>query len=255
MFAAPAHARTICTLIIEPTVGALHETGDCDQRTTPASTFKLALALIGFETGVLQSPELPKLPYKPDYPAWGGKNWTQATTPHRWMRYSVVWYSQQITPLIGKAKLEHYAKAFGYGNADFSGDPGKANGLSRAWLTSSLQISPREQVTFLSRMLAGELPLSRDAIENTRKITASHTTADKWLVFGKTGTAFPRKANGKFDYARGWSWYVGWAERSGRQVVFARLRQDQSRHKRSGGLRTRDGFLAEFDALMRKAAP
>jgi beta-lactamase class D len=56
------------------------------------------------------------------------------------MKHSVVWFSQQIAQYLGQGRLQQYATQFGYGNADFSGDSGKNNGLERAWISSSLKI-------------------------------------------------------------------------------------------------------------------
>jgi beta-lactamase class D len=37
------------------------------------------------------------LAFKEGDPDWGGDNWRQPTDPTRWLKYSVVWYSQRIT--------------------------------------------------------------------------------------------------------------------------------------------------------------
>ena len=75
-------------------------------------------------------------------PDRGGANWTKDTDPADWMRYSVVWYSQRITHAIGAESLARHTRDYAYGNADFSGDPGFDNGLKRAWIASSLRLSP-----------------------------------------------------------------------------------------------------------------
>ena len=77
---------------------------------------------------------MPVLDYREGDPDWGGEEWKQPTDPTRWLKYSVVWYSQRITHALGAERLTAYANAFSYGNADFSGDPGKNNGLERAWI-------------------------------------------------------------------------------------------------------------------------
>ncbi|MBY6048899.1 class D beta-lactamase [Vannielia litorea] len=244
-----AAPRTLCTLVIDAATGAaLHEAGDCDTRTTPASTFKLALAIIGFEEGFLTGPHAPVLPFRPGDPDWGGANWTRETGPTDWLRYSVVWYSQRITHALGEATLTRHARAFGYGNADFSGDPGFGNGLDRAWIASSLQISPREQTDFLRGLVTATLPVSPEAMAQTRAIT-QRFEAGGWVIHGKTGGAYPRRADRSFDYAAGWGWFVGWAEQEGRTLVFARLTQARERTSRSPGLLTRDSLLADWPKL------
>lgn len=247
---APASAKTICTVVADARDGrVLHREGDCGTRVTPASTFKVALAVMGYDAGFLKDEHTPRLPFREGYPDWLGEVWRQDTDPARWLRYSVVWYSQQITRALGVDALRAYANAFSYGNADFSGDPGKDNALERAWISSSLKIAPDEQVVFLRRLVTGDLPVSRDAIDNTLRIVEAAQAGDSWTVHGKTGSAYPRLADGSFDRDRGWGWFVGWASRGDRTLVFARLNQDEQRTAGSGGLRARDAFLRGFPEL------
>jgi beta-lactamase class D len=224
LLAIPAQAATLCTLIADARTGVvLVEQGQgCDTPTTPASTFKIPLALMGFDS----------------------------TTPLRWMDYSVVWYSQAVARELGAARLADYARAFGYGNADFSGDPGKDNGLERSWISSSLKLTPRQQLVFLSRFVTGQLPVSSQATEATLSILQQRETADGWQVLGKTGSAYPRNADGNFNRARGWGWYVGLASKGDAALVFVQLIQDEQREPVSGGLRARDGFLAAWPDLV-----
>lgn len=249
----PAEARIICTIVTDAADGAaILEKGDCKTRVTPASTFKVPLAVMGYDAGFLENAEEPVLPFMKGYPDWGGDNWRQPTTPKRWMEFSVVWYSQRITEFLGYEQLRDYAEAFGYGNGDMTGDPGKDNGLERAWIASSLKISPREQVAFLAKLVNHELPVSADAMDAAVEIVERKDIADGWRVQGKTGMAYPRKADGNFDYARPWGWYVGWARRDDRTVVFARLLQDEKKEEPRTSLRARDGILAELPAILAK---
>lgn len=251
--AGPGQAAEVCTLIAQADSGVIAvERGACDRRVTPASTFKLALAVMGYDSGMLVDAGHPVFDYAPGDPDWGGADWTRATTPTRWLRYSVVWYSQRITRAMGADTLTRYARAFSYGNADFSGDAGFDNGLERAWIASSLLISPREQVAFLRALIADELPASPRAMAQVRAITQHHEAAG-WRISGKTGAAYPRRADQTFDYDRGWGWYVGWAEKDGTRIVFARLTQDAARQDGSPGSRLRAQTLASWPALMAAA--
>ena len=253
---ATASAKTLCTVIVDADTGArLFEDGTCDLRATPASTFKVALAVMGFDAGFLTDMKAPVLAYREGEVDWGGENWRRPTEPTRWLKYSVVWYSQRIARSLGQDTLTHYARAFGYGNADFSGDPGKNNGLERAWISSSLAISPREQVAFLRKLVTGRLPVSQAAMDKTMRIVATTRAGGGWRVSGKTGGAYPRKADGSFDRARGFGWFVGWAVRGERRLVFARLAQDETRQAGSPGIRTRDAFLKAWPWLAATIAP
>lgn len=247
--AARAEAEVLCTLVVDARDGAVVvETGNCDGRVTPASTFKVALAAMAFDAGLLRDAHAPVMEWRPGDPDWGGANWTRDTDPTDWIRYSVVWYSQRLTRAMGAEALTRHARAFAYGNADFGGDPGRDNGLERAWLASSLRISPREQVTFLRALARGTLPVAAEAMVRARGLV-EHRAVGDWEVHGKTGAAAPRRADRSFDRAHAWGWYVGWAERDGRLLVFARLTQARERTGGSPGILTRDAFLAEWPGL------
>ncbi len=246
-----AEAKTICTIVADAATGAtLVEEGNCQERYTPASTFKVPLSLMGYDAGFLKDAHAPSLPFREGYPDWGGENWTQTTDPTRWMKYSVVWFSQVMAQSLGEPTLHDYAVKFDYGNADFSGDPGKNNGLERAWISSSLKISPREQVAFLRKLVNRTLPVSAHATDMTMKIVETTVLPDGWTAQGKTGMAYPRKPDGQFDYDHPWGWYVGWATKGERTLVFARLVQEETRQKGSAGARVRDGLFKELPAMV-----
>lgn len=243
-----ASAHTICTVVADPgSRKILLEQGDCATRTTPASTFKIAISLMGYDSGFLKDAHNPTLAFHEGYPDWGGAAWKQPTDPARWIKYSVVWYSQQVTQSLGMTRFADYAGKFGFGNADVSGDKRHPDGLTHAWIDSSLQISPLEQVAFLGRLVNRELPVSEHAVAMTDQITEVARIGG-WDIHGKTGTGFPARADGSDDESRGWGWFVGWATGGGKTLVFARLIQDDGSGpgKEPVGLRARDAFLAGF---------
>lgn len=251
---APASAKTICTIIAEAKSGVvLLEQGDCRSRVTPASTFKIALSVMGFDSGFLSDAHTPALSFKAGYADWGGDNWKQPTDPTRWLKYSVVWFSQQITAALGVETLERYALALGYGNADFSGDAGMNNALERAWISSSLKIAPVEQVAFLRNLINRNLSVQAHAIDMTMAIVETTPASDGWMISGKTGSAYPRLADSSFDRAKGWGWFVGWASKEGRTLVFARLAQDEKRESVSAGIRAKEALLNEWQGLIAAA--
>lgn len=181
----------------------------CAERTSPCSTFKVPLALMALDAGILAD-EHSRM-------AWDGVDrgvdaWNRDQTAASWMRGSVVWFSQVLTPRLGAGKLKHYLAGFQYGNQDLSG------GLTTAWLDSSLQISPDEQARFLERLWRGELPVSRHALETTRRLTFLETSPSGWTLHGKTGSGQVRA--GERD-ARRMGWFVGRLARNDRELVFA----------------------------------
>ncbi len=253
--AAPASAKTLCTLVVaHPSGAVLRQEGDCATRVTPASTFKIPLALMGFDAGILTNAHAPVWRWQSGDPLWQ-EAWKEPTDPARWLAFSVVWYSQRIARTLGAAKLTSYAKRFGYGNADLSGDPGKNNGLERAWIGSSLKISPQEQAAFLGRILSRSLSVSPAAYEGLEAAIEHRLLPGGWQARGKTGAAFPQKPDGTPDRQHGYGWYVGWAENAGRRIVFVRLDQDDAPQTVSPGLRARDAILTELPSLLEKVHP
>jgi beta-lactamase class D len=250
-----AFAKPVCTVVADAaTSEILVRQGDCATRVTPASTFKIAIALMGFDAGFLRDAHAPTLPYRAGYVDWGGAAWRQPTDPTRWIQYSVVWFSQQVAQALGQDRFQRYATAFGYGNADVSGEPGKHNGVMGAWIDSSLRISPLEQVAFVRKLVDRTLPVSAHAYDMTARITDLGTLPSGWHVHGKTGTGSPG-SDGAFDPAHAYGWFVGWATNGPRTLVFANLIQDERAGQQgAAGVRSRDAFLQAFPALADQAA-
>jgi beta-lactamase class D len=136
------------------------------------------------------------------------------------------------------------------GNEDVSGDPSKHDGLKWAWIGSSLQVSPREELDFLERLVRRELPVKPVAYEMTQRITRIDGEHGGWEIHGKTGAGFPKLADGRSDHAHGYGWFVGWASKGGRTLVFVRQTQDTEEHDSPAGLRARDAFLPALPATL-----
>jgi len=179
---------------------------ECKVRTSPCSTFKIPNALIALDAGVASGPDFP-LP-------WDGvkravEAWNRDQTLRSAFSASCVWYFQELARRVG---LEPYARilpAIGYGNADVSG------GLTRFWLESSLAISPDEQVEFLRRLGARQLPFSERSTETVLELMRLSEVGDV-VLRGKTGTAG--------DSATGvntMGWFVGILSRPSGDVSFA----------------------------------
>jgi beta-lactamase class D len=250
LMACTAHAEIVCTAVADAATGKVSkQEGVCDRRVTPASTFKIAISLMGYDSGFLKDQHAPALPFHEGYPAWIPA-WRATTDPTSWIKNSVVWFSQQVTQSLGEKRFRRYVAAFHYGNEDVSGDPGKHNGLTQAWLSSSLKISPLEQVAFLEKLAGRQLPVSARSYEMTNRITAIGALPDGWDIHGKTGTGFPVKADGSEDSDRALGWFVGWAVKGGRTLVFAHLIQDHKQESISAGLRARDALMRELPSIL-----
>ncbi len=105
--------------------------------------------------------------------------------------------------------MQHWVSTFHYGNEDISG------GIDRFWLGSSLRISPDEQVAFLARLHAGELPVSARSLAIVKEILLQDSPAPGLVYRGKTGSCQDP------DAADPHGWWVGSIEKKGRLHVFA----------------------------------
>jgi beta-lactamase class D len=205
----------------------------CALRTSPCSTFKVPLALMAFDSGVLKD--------ETSVMKWDGSKtvrdeWNRDQTAATWMQYSVVWFSQRLTPELGMDKVKAYLSLFDYGNQDMSG------GLTTAWLESSLQVSPDEQLRFWRRFWREELKVSKHAFEVTKKITLVDTSASKWTLHGTTGSGAVG-SSGPSQTDNLWlGWFVGHVARGDREYVFVTAYSDrvESTDPRPAGWIARD---------------
>lgn len=240
----PSRKPIICTVMADAASGKrLFQEGQCDERVTPASTFNIVVSLMGYDSGILDDEHAPSLPFKAGYPDWN-PSWRATSDPTSWIRNSVLWYAQQVTSRLGAARFQRYVEQFDYGNRDVSGDAGKDNGLSLSWVSSSLKISPVEQVAFLRNVVNRTLPLTAKAYDMTLRIMKPEMLKNGWEVRGKTGTATAVLPNGSDDVGRQYGWYVGWAKKGQRTIVFARL-VDRKREGFSG-VRVKEALLLEM---------
>lgn len=189
----------------------------CNQRISPNSTFKIPLSLMAFNQGTINQHTTFK---------WDGRKGAipeqeRDQTPNTWLKYSALWVSQQITPQLGYARIKHYLAGFNYGNQDFSGDRGKNNGLTHAWLASSLKISGTEQLNFLKAMLNNELPITNDAVKNTKENLYLGKLDNGADYYGKTGSGrHGRNERDSNPSKLRDGWFIGFVEKDNQQYIF-----------------------------------
>lgn len=245
-----AYASDNCFLVKSGNHAIVGHPSVCQSRSSPASTFKIAISLMGYDDGFLIDESHPELPFKPGY-ANLMESWRHPHNPTSWMKNSVVWYSQVITYNLGAAKFQEYVKKFNYGNQDVSGDAGKNNGLTRSWLSSSLQISPDEQITFLQKLINNELPVSPKAHEMTKNIMFLETLPDGWKLYGKTGSGDLFNADGSLSDKQ-LGWFVGWVQKENRiPLVFANYIEDENSRDYSSGKKAKEEALKQLIELIK----
>jgi beta-lactamase class D len=188
-----------------------------DERITTCSTFKIVLSLMGYDSGILIDENTPIWDFQEGYDDFL-ELWKTQQTPKSWMKCSCVWYSKLIAAQLGLEKIQAYLALLDYGNQDMSG------GLLNAWRSSSLKVSPKEQVNFIHKMLRGNLLVSSNAIKTTKKLLFLEELSDGWSLFGKTGWGSIRDENDKkLEVA----WFVGWVEKDQIFFPFAYNIQDE----------------------------
>nr|WP_286185180.1 class D beta-lactamase [Bacillus sp. SD075] len=169
-----------------------------EQRFAPQSTFKVPNALIGLQVGAVED--------EYDIKYWDGVKremaiWNQDHTLGSGLRYSVVWYYQAMARDIGESRMEEWIHKVSYGNQDISG------GVDQFWLSSSLKISPVEQVDFMENLYSENLPFDKDVMKTVKRMMIQ-TEEGNYTLYGKTGQG---TNNG---------WFVGFIETKKRAYVF-----------------------------------
>ncbi len=251
LFVAPAKAEKRCFLAKENNK-VINQEGDCTSRHSPCSTFKIVLSLMGYDAGILEDETHPQWLFKKGYPAYFEK-WKEPHNPSLWMKNSCLWYSQVLTQKLGIENFTDYVVKFNYGNQDVSGDKGKNNGLTNSWLSSSLEISPEEQLVFLQKLLDNKLPVSLKAHEMTRNIMFIEELPHGWKLYWKTasGLLLSRDRTEKLYIKHGW--FVGWIQKNSRIIVFATHITDDKHQDTYAGPRakanTKEKLLKLIDEL------
>jgi beta-lactamase class D len=170
----------------------VHGASRAGDRFPPASTFKLPHALLALELGVVADEH--------EVIAWdgtdhGGPGWNRDHDLASALQVSAVWYFQEMARRIGRDRMNAGLERLGYGNRSIDG------ALDRFWLDGGLRISPAEQLVFLERLEAGNLPVRPEVQATVRRIMA-HDLPDGRPVLGKTGWTI---VDGRHH-----GWYVGW---------------------------------------------
>ena len=214
--------------------------GACERRSSPRSTFKIAISLMAFDGGLLAHETEPEFPFLEGYADYNS-NWKQPHHPTLWMKNSCLWVSQVLTQQLGMDKFSDYVTKFNYGNRDVSG------GLTEAWLSSSLVISPEEQTLFLQKLVDNRLPVSLKAHQMTKNILFLEELPGGWKLYGKTGS-------GLLTQDMQFGWFVGWLQKENQTVVFAHYLEDAVAQETYAGPRARDMTKVKLMKMIEEGA-
>ena len=180
-----------------------NEPGRSTEEFVPASTFKMANALIGIELGLTGPDEVFR---------WDGKkralrSWERDMTLSEAMKASAVPVYQELAGRIGPRRMAEYVRLLGFGNCRTDGEP------DRFWLSGPLKITPRQEAEFAWRLANGTLPVSSVAQRLVRGMLLIDSI-NGTEIYGKTGLSG--------DSAVQNGWLTGWIVRPrGRIISFS----------------------------------
>lgn len=205
-----------------------------DERRTPWSTFKIPNLIIALETGATESLET-DLPWNPGHrPAadFWPQDWRQDQTLHTAFQRSVAWAFRDLAVEIGTDVYRETLSNWGYGDVDV------AEGSDQFWLDHTLEISLREQIDFLDRLLSRQLGVSETSLHALDEVSLAGDRPDGAL-HGKTGAGPVELSdmNGRFE-----GWYVGYLVREDRAPIVFALHAEAASY---AGIRTFRRDMAE----------
>ncbi|WXR60521.1 BlaR1 family beta-lactam sensor/signal transducer [Peptostreptococcaceae bacterium AGR-M142] len=176
----------------------------CKKRVAPMSTFKIVIALIALEEGVLKD-AFEVIPW--NHTKYDFKEWNKNHNLKSSMKYSVNWFYEDISSKIGIENMKSYVEKLSYGNKNIIENK---NGF---WNESSFRISPIEQIYFLKDLYKYKLPFSKENIDSVKESVKLAQNKDA-ILFGKTGTTI-------IDDCDVNGWFVGWIEKNDNIYFFA----------------------------------
>ena len=130
--------------------------------------------------------------------------WNQDHNMRTGIKNSVVWFYQEVARRIGEDQMQSWVDSVGYGNQQI----GKK--IDNFWLVGDLRITPMEQLDFLKRFIAEELPFDKEVIKTVKDILVEDK-GEGYTLRAKTGWA---------DFGTPVGWYVGYLELDGNTYVF-----------------------------------
>lgn len=170
----------------------------------PASTYKIPNTIIGLETGILKDESTV---FK-----WNGEQrafdiWEKDLTLRQAFQLSCVPCYQDLALNIGVERMKSYLDSLGYGQMSFD-----QTSLNNFWLVGKSKINALEQIDFLRRLYAQELPISKRSYKTIRKVLRIKEN-DLATLSGKTGMALFPEGNV--------AWFVGYLEQQENTIYFA----------------------------------
>ena len=189
-----------------------------EQRFPPAETFRIANAILALEAGVVRGIDdivpfhaTQYRTYDSARPYFYGtlnssRDSNRQSNLRKAMRASSTRTFRALARGIGLERMRDGVAKLTYGNRRVG------NAVDRFWRDGSLQISALEQVEFLERVARGNIPVSREILNELRQLTLLEKTA-RYELHSKSGWLLTTKPE--------LGWWVGWVERKSGIFPFA----------------------------------
>ncbi len=169
-----------------------------DSSYLPASTFKILNSMIALQTSAIKSVD--------DTIKWDGKDkgwklWNKDQTMKSAMPISCVWFYQDLSRRIGKAKMKKWIDKANYGNRNIEKE------IDNFWLQGDLRITANEQVSFIEKLIYNKLPFDKQIQEIVKKIMITDLN-ESYTIHSKTG------------WTKNIGWNVGYVQTKNNKWIF-----------------------------------
>ena len=181
-----------------------------DSAYLPASTFKIANALIGIETGRIVNEKM--------IIKWDGnvrvfangdtaKDWNKDLTMEEAFKVSAVPYFQEVARRIGKDTMQYWLDSLHYGTSKI------ITRIDTFWLDNSLKITADEQLGFVKKLYFNQLPFRKNTTQEVVKKIMLQEKNTNYSLSYKTGLGYRENGNAL-------GWIVGWIEENRHPYFF-----------------------------------
>lgn len=149
------------------------------------------------------------------------EEWNKDITFKEAFEESCVWYYEKIMDSLDKEYVQNTLTDLKYGNSDISA--WNEEGHNSFWLSSSLIISPLEQVKVLETIFEGKSSFEPKDVDLVKDFMLVESN-ENYSVYGKTGSAKHTNA-----------WFTGLIEKNDKRTYFA-VRIDDESQKLAGSV-------------------
>ena len=195
--------KGVVILGLSPGVYTSNNWDRAEKRLCPASTYKIFNSLVGLESKAVE--DVNEI-IKWDRVERSYHQWNKDHNLRSAIKYSCVWFYQEIARRVGRETMQMYLDSLPYGNGTIG------EKVDEFWLDGSLQISAMEQIKFLERLVNYDVPFNKRTVDLVKDIMIVEK-GDTFSVHAKTGWSI------RLDEQIGW--YVGYVKKADKVYPFA----------------------------------